>query len=242
MMRKIIIAGNWKMYKTQSEASEFLMEFIAQIDDAPEDREVVLCVPFTDLAIVSKSLHGNRIRLGAQNVHWEESGAFTGEISASMLTEVGVRYAIVGHSERRQYFGETDETVNLRLKAAQASGLIPILCVGETKQQRDAGQTEQIIINQIKNGLIGVAQDKLVIAYEPIWAIGTGETCESAEANRVIGVIRDQLTNPNVTIQYGGSVKPSNISEIMAQSQIDGVLVGGASLAAADFAGIVNYQ
>lgn len=218
------------------------MEFIAQIDDAPEDREVVLCVPFTDLAIVSKSLHGNRIRLGAQNVHWEESGAFTGEISASMLTEVGVRYAIVGHSERRQHFGETDQTVNLRLKAAQSSGLIPILCVGETKQQRDAGKTEQVIINQIDNGLIGVAQDKLVIAYEPIWAIGTGETCEAPEANRVIGLIRDRLTNPNITIQYGGSVKSSNINEIMAQPHVDGVLVGGASLTAADFAGIVNYQ
>jgi triosephosphate isomerase (TIM) len=241
-MRKVIIAGNWKMYKTQGEATEFLMEFSSQIDDAPEDREVVLCVPFTDLTIVSKSLHGNRIRLGAQNVHWEESGAYTGEISASMLTEVGVRYVIVGHSERRQYFGETDETVNMRLKAAQSSGLIPILCVGETKQQRDAGTAEKVIINQLKNGLIGVSQDKLVIAYEPIWAIGTGETCEAAEADRVIGIIRAQLTNPNVTIQYGGSVKPSNIDEIMAQPQIDGVLVGGASLAATDFAGIVNYK
>lgn len=242
MMRKVIIAGNWKMYKTQGEATEFLMEFSSQIDDAPEDREVVLCVPFTDLTTVSKSLHGNRIRLGAQNVHWEECGAYTGEISASMLTEVGVRYVIVGHSERRQYFGETDETVNMRLKAAQASGLIPILCVGETKQQRDAGIAEKVIINQLNNGLIGVSQAKLVIAYEPIWAIGTGETCESAEANRVIGVIRAQLTNPDVTIQYGGSVKPSNIAEIMAQPHIDGVLVGGASLAATDFAGIVNYK
>ncbi len=241
-MRKVIIAGNWKMYKTQGEATEFLMEFSSQIDDAPEDREVVLCVPFTDLTTVSKSLHGNRIRLGAQNVHWEECGAYTGEISASMLTEVGVRYVIVGHSERRQYFGETDETVNMRLKAAQASGLIPILCVGETKQQRDAGIAEKVIINQLNNGLIGVSQAKLVIAYEPIWAIGTGETCESAEANRVIGVIRAQLTNPDVTIQYGGSVKPSNIAEIMAQPHIDGVLVGGASLAATDFAGIVNYK
>jgi triosephosphate isomerase (TIM) len=241
-MRKIIIAGNWKMYKTQSEASEFLMEFISQIDDAPEDREVVLCVPFTDLTIVSKSLHGNRIRLGAQNVHWEECGAYTGEISASMLTEISVRYVIVGHSERRQYFAETDETVNLRLKAAQASGLIPILCVGETKQQRDAGEAERIIINQLKNGLVGIDQNRLVIAYEPIWAIGTGATCEAKEADRVIGLIRAQLTNPHVTIQYGGSVKPSNIDEIMAQPQIDGVLVGGASLAATDFAGIVNYK
>ncbi len=241
-MRKVIIAGNWKMYKTQSEASEFLMEFISQIDDAPENREVVLCVPFTDLTIVSKSLHGNRIRLGAQNVHWEDCGAYTGEISASMLTEMGVRYVIVGHSERRQYFGETDETVNLRLKAAQSSGLIPILCVGETKQQRDAGETEQKIDLQLERDLVGIDQTKLVIAYEPIWAIGTGETCEVNEANRVIGLIRERLTDSGVTILYGGSVKPSNIDEIMAQPQIDGVLVGGASLAAGDFAGIVNYK
>ena len=241
-MRKVIIAGNWKMYKTQSEASEFLMEFISQIDDAPENREVVLCVPFTDLTIVNKSLHGNRIRLGAQNVHWEDCGAYTGEISASMLTEMGVRYVIIGHSERRQYFGETDETVNLRLKAAQSSGLIPILCVGETKLQRDAGETEQKIDLQLKRDLVGIDQTKLVIAYEPIWAIGTGETCEFNEANRVIGLIRDRLTDASVTILYGGSVKPSNIDEIMAQPQIDGVLVGGASLAAGDFAGIVNYK
>jgi triosephosphate isomerase (TIM) len=241
-VRKVIIAGNWKMYKTQREATEFLMDFISHIDDAPEDREVVLCVPFTDLTIVSKSLHGNRIRLGAQNVHWEDCGAYTGEISASMLTEMGVRYVIIGHSERRQYFGETDETVNLRLKAAQSHGLIPILCVGETKQQRDAGETEQIISAQLTRDLVGIDQQRLVIAYEPIWAIGTGETCEVTEACRVIGLIRAQLTNSDVTIQYGGSVKPSNIAEIMAQPQIDGVLVGGASLAPSDFAGIVNYK
>ena len=241
-MRKVIIAGNWKMYKTQGEATEFLMEFVSTIDDAPENREVVLCVPFTDLTIVNKSLHGNRIRLGAQNVHWEDCGAYTGEISASMLTEMGVRYVIVGHSERRQYFGETDETVNLRLKAAQNHGLIPILCVGETKQQRDADETEQIIINQLERDLVGIDQERLVIAYEPIWAIGTGENCEVSEADRVIELIRSRLSNPNVTIQYGGSVKPSNIDEIMAQPQIDGVLVGGASLAAADFARIVNYK
>lgn len=241
-MPKVIIAGNWKMYKTQGEASEFLMEFIPHIDDAPESREVVLCVPFTDLTIVNKSLHGSRIRLGAQNVHWEECGAYTGEISANMLTEMGVRYVIVGHSERRQYFGETDETVNLRLKAAQKSGLIPILCVGETKQQRDAGETERVIMNQLKQGLIGVDRERLVIAYEPIWAIGTGDTCEATEANRVIGMIRTQSGNPNLTIQYGGSVKPSNIDEVMTQPEIDGVLVGGASLTATDFARIVNYQ
>ncbi len=230
------------MYKTQGEAAEFLMEFIPQIDEAPESREVVLCVPFTDLGIVNKSLHGNRIRLGAQNVHWENEGAYTGEISANMLTEMGVRYVIVGHSERRQFFGETDETVNLRLKAAQQSGLIPILCVGETKQQRDAGETERIIFSQLQKNLIDIDLNRLVIAYEPIWAIGTGETCEVAEANRVIKAIRSQLTNPHVSIQYGGSVKPSNIDEIMAQSEIDGVLVGGASLAATDFARIVNYN
>jgi triosephosphate isomerase (TIM) len=241
-VRKVIIAGNWKMYKTQGEAAEFLMEFIPQIDDAPESREVVLCVPFTDLGIVNKSLHGNRIRLGAQNVHWENEGAYTGEISANMLTEMGVRYVIVGHSERRQFFGETDETVNLRLKAAQQSGLIPILCVGETKQQRDAGETERIIFSQLQQDLIDIDLNRLVIAYEPIWAIGTGETCEVVEANRVIKAIRSQLTNPHVPIQYGGSVKPSNIDEIMAQPEIDGVLVGGASLAATDFARIVNYN
>jgi triosephosphate isomerase (TIM) len=241
-VRKVIIAGNWKMYKTQGEASEFLMEFISQIDNVPESREVVLCVPFTDLTIVNKSLHGNRIRLGAQNVHWEDCGAYTGEISASMLTEMGVRYVIVGHSERRQYFGETDETVNLRLQAAQKSGLIPILCVGETKQQRDAGETEGVIIEQLQKDLVGIDRDRLVVAYEPIWAIGTGETCEVTEANRVIGLIRDRVGNPHVTIQYGGSVKSSNIDEIMAQPEIDGVLVGGASLVASDFARIVNYN
>jgi triosephosphate isomerase len=230
------------MYKTQAEAAEFLVEFLPQVENTPEDREVVLCVPFTDLTSVSKTLHGNRVRLGAQNVHWEDNGAYTGEISGAMLTEIGVRYVIIGHSERRQYFGETDETVNLRLKAAQKHGLIPILCVGETKQQRDEGKTESIIVNQLQQDLVDVDQNNLVIAYEPIWAIGTGDTCESTEANRVIGLIRSQLTNPHITIQYGGSVKPNNIDEIMAQPEIDGALVGGASLGAADFARIANYQ
>jgi triosephosphate isomerase len=159
-----------------------------------------------------------------------------------MLTEIGVQFVVIGHSERRQYFGETDETANLRVLAAQKHGLMPILCVGETKAQRDAGETENVIINQIKRGLVGVDQQKLVIAYEPIWAIGTGDTCETKEANRVIGVIREQLSNADVTIQYGGSVKPDNIDEIMAQPEIDGVLVGGASLDAPGFARIVNYQ
>lgn len=241
-MRKVIIAGNWKMYKTQAEALEFLQGFLNQVAETPDDREVVLCVPFTTLGTLSRNLHGSRIQMGAQNVHWETEGAYTGEISPPMLTELNVRYVIIGHSERRQYFGETDATVNLRLKAAQKYGLIPILCVGETKQQRDAGQAESIIAAQLEKDLVDVDQHKLVIAYEPIWAIGTGDTCEAIEANRIIGMIRSKLTNPNVSIQYGGSVKPGNVDEIMAQPEIDGALVGGASLEAKDFSRIVNYQ
>lgn len=230
------------MYKTQAEALEFLQGFKSELDNTPDDREIVLCVPFTDLDSLSKTLHGSRIQIGAQNVHWETEGAYTGEIAAPMLTEVGVRYVIVGHSERRQYFGETDETVNLRLKAAQKAGLIPILCVGETKQQRDAGDIESHIFSQLAKGLVDVDQTNLVIAYEPIWAIGTGDTCAPAEANRVIGLIRSKLSNPNVPIQYGGSVKPDNVDEVMAQPEIDGALVGGASLEAKSFARIVNFQ
>jgi triosephosphate isomerase len=241
-VRKIVIAGNWKMFKTQAESLEFLQGFLPTLENTPQEREVLLCAPFTALNILSKNLHGTRVQLGAQNVHWEENGAYTGEISGPMLTEIGVRYVIVGHSERRQYFGETDETVNLRLKAAQRYGLTPILCVGESKQQRDAGETESLITMQLEKDLVDVDQQNLVIAYEPIWAIGTGDTCEALEANRVIGLIRSQLNNPNVTIQYGGSVKPSNIDEIMAQPEIDGALVGGASLEPASFAQILNYK
>jgi len=230
------------MHKTQAEAQAFLQEFKPLIEEADEARGVVLCAPFTDLSTMSQRLHGGRIRLGAQNVHWEAMGAYTGEISAAMLVEIGIQYVVIGHSERRQYFGETDETANLRVLAAQENGLIPILCVGESKAQRDAGETEKIVINQVKRGLVGVDQSRLVIAYEPIWAIGTGDTCEATEANRVIGVIRAQLSNPDVTIQYGGSVKADNVDEIMAQPEIDGALVGGASLDAQGFARIVNYQ
>ncbi len=230
------------MYKTQAEALEFLQKFMPTLEATPSERDIILCVPFTDLGIMSQNLHGSRVQLGAQNVHWEKVGAFTGEIAAPMLTELGVRYVIIGHSERRQYFGETDETVNKRLKSAQSHGLTPILCVGESKQQRDAGETESLIISQLQKGLVDIDQNNLIIAYEPIWAIGTGDTCEAKEANRVIGLIRSQLTNSNVPIQYGGSVKPDNIDEIMAQPEIDGALVGGASLEAASFARIVNYK
>ena len=230
------------MYKTQAESLEFLKGFMPELEKTPDNREIVISVPFTTLGILSQNLHGSKIMLGAQNVHWEDNGAFTGEIAPPMLTEIGVRYVIIGHSERRQYFGETDETVNLRLKSAQRHGLIPILCVGETKQQRQSGQTEAIITQQLKIDLQDIDQQNLVIAYEPIWAIGTGDTCETTEANRVIGLIRNELTNQNTPIQYGGSVKPDNIDDIMAQPEIDGVLVGGASLQPASFARIVNYK
>ena len=240
-MRKIIIAGNWKMHKTQAESQEFLQVFKPLLHDTDETREVVLCIPFTALGTMSKILHGSQIQLGAQNIHWEEKGAYTGEIAGDMLTEMGISYVVVGHSERRQYFGETDETANLRVIAAQRHRLTPILCVGETKSQRDAGETETVIINQVKRGLVDVDQTNIVIAYEPIWAIGTGDTCAATEANRVIGVIRSQLSNPDMSILYGGSVNPKNIDEIMIQPEIDGALVGGASLDPVGFARIVNY-
>ncbi len=241
-MRKIIIAGNWKMHKTQAESLEFWQIFKSKLKETDPQREAVLCTPFTALTSMSKMIHESGVSLGAQNIHWEDNGAYTGEIAGSMLTEIGVKYVIVGHSERRQYFGDTDETVNFRLLAAQRHGLTPILCIGETQSQRDADETEGVIVNQITKGMVDVDQSNLVIAYEPIWAIGTGQTCESTEANRVIGLIRSQLSNKDVPIQYGGSVKPNNIDEIMAQPEIDGALVGGASLDPAGFARIVNYQ
>jgi triosephosphate isomerase (TIM) len=241
-VRRIAIAGNWKMHKTQADALEFLQAFLPLLEATPEDRDVMLCVPFTDLGALSKNLHGSRIQVGAQNMHWEAEGAYTGEVSGSMLEEIGVRYVIIGHSERRQYFGETNQTANLRLKAAQQHRLTPILCVGESKEQRDRGETEAHILRQLQEGLEGIDQRNLIIAYEPLWSIGTGDTCAAEEANRVIGIIRNQLSNPDLTIQYGGSVKPENIDEIMAQPEIDGVLVGGGSLEGNSFARIVNYK
>lgn len=249
-MRKIVIAGNWKMYKTQSEAKTFFSEFPSHLrNTAPQaaiaDQQILICVPYTNLAIlqtVVPAIGQANLSIGAQNVHWAENGAFTAEISAPMLVEIGIKYVIIGHSERRQFFGETDETVNKRLKAAQAHGLTPILCVGESKQQRDANETESWIFSQLAADLIDIDQNNLIIAYEPIWAIGTGVTCASSEANRVIGLIRSKMINHDITIQYGGSVKSDNIDEIMAQPEIDGVLVGGASLDPAGFARIVNYR
>ncbi len=242
-MPQTVIAGNWKMHKTQSEAKLFINQFLQILGDQQwGDRQILLCVPFTDLAVLQTFSHNSPIAIGAQNVHWAECGAYTGEISAPMLVELGIKYVIVGHSERRQFFGETDHTVNLRLRAAQKFGITPILCVGESKPQRDAGETEAFIFSQLEQGLRGVDQGNLIIAYEPIWAIGTGDTCPASEANRVIGLIRQQLENPDITIQYGGSVKPDNIDEIMAQPEINGVLVGGASLDPHSFARIVAFR
>jgi triosephosphate isomerase len=238
------------MYKNQSEAKAFFSEFPAYLKStAPEsaiaDPQILICVPYTNLAILQTivpAIGQANLSIGAQNVHWAANGAFTGEISAPMLVELGIKYVIIGHSERRQLFGETDETVNQRLKTAQFHGLTPILCVGESKQQRDNNETESWIFSQLAADLVDIDENNLIIAYEPIWAIGTGVTCESSEANRVIGLIRSKLTNSNLTIQYGGSVKPENIDEIMAQPEIDGVLVGGASLEPSGFARIVNYR
>ncbi len=244
-----VIAGNWKMHKNRGEALAYLQEFAPLV--AGSDQEIVLCAPFTALAVLSEPLATTGIALGAQNVHWEAAGAYTGEISPPMLTDLGVRYVIIGHSERRQYFGETDERVNLRLKAAQRHGLTPILCVGETAEQRHQGLTEAHILAQLAQGLVGVKVPQVIIAYEPIWAIGSGNTCPPEEANRVIGLIRKEITllqqatsqaTDSVRILYGGSVKPDNIDDLMAMPEVDGVLVGTASLEPQAFARIVNYQ
>lgn len=233
------------MYKTRAEARDFLQVLFTQVKRPSQQRHIVLCVPYTNLDLVKQEVSQHPeldIGVGAQNLHWEDTGAYTGEISGSMLVELGVDYVIVGHSERRQYFGETDETVNRRLLAAQRHGVIPILCVGETKDLRQQGQTESWILNQLQRDLQGVDLSKLAIAYEPIWAIGTGDTCAAEEANRVITLIRDNLDESQVPILYGGSVKGSNIDELMAKPEIDGVLVGGASLDPHEFARIINYQ
>ncbi|MFL0267650.1 triose-phosphate isomerase [Candidatus Clostridium radicumherbarum] len=248
-MRKPIIAGNWKMHKTVDEAVSFVEEIKPLVKDAK--CEVVVCPTFVCLDAVVKAAKGSNIKVGAQNLHFEEKGAFTGEVAPNMLEAIGVDYVIIGHSERRQYFNETDETVNKKLKAAFDHNIIPILCIGEALDEREADITEEVIGRQIKLDLAGLNKDqveKIVIAYEPIWAIGTGKTATSDQANDTISYIRKVVTNlygtetsDKVRIQYGGSVKPSTISEQMAKSDIDGALVGGASLVAADFAAIVNF-
>lgn len=247
-MRKAIIAGNWKMNNTASEGVALVKAIAPLVKDATCD--VVVCVPAIDIPAVSEVLKGTNIMLGAENVHFAEKGAYTGEISAAMLKEYGVKYVIIGHSERRQYFGETDETVNKRTLTALKAGLTPIVCVGETLEERETGKTEEVLYRQIKEGLNGVEDiTALVVAYEPVWAIGTGKTATAAQANETIGFIRKTLGElfcekcaAKVRIQYGGSMNAGNCKELMAQEEIDGGLIGGASLKANDFATIVNYD
>ena len=248
-MRKPIIAGNWKMNMTPAEAERLVAELIPLVKDAA--CEVVVCPPYVDLALVGKLLAGTNIKLGAQSIHWAPKGAFTGELSADMLLAVGVTHAIVGHSERRQYFGETDETVNKRAKAALEANITPIICVGESLEQRESGVTDTIVSMQTVAALAGFTAEEVVrsvIAYEPIWAIGTGKTATSEDANTTIKVIRDAIAGvygqkvaDEVRIQYGGSMNAKNASELMAMSEIDGGLIGGASLKSEDFSKVVNF-
>ena len=248
-MRKPIIAGNWKMNKTPSEAKALVSALVPLVADAKCD--VVVCTPAVDFAAVSEVIKGTNIKLGAENMHWKESGAFTGELSAAMLKESGVEYVILGHSERRQYFGETDATVNLRTLAAVKAGLTPIICVGEKKEEREAGYTNALVAYQTLIALSGLTAEqmaKVVIAYEPVWAIGTGLTATDEQANETIGVIREAVRSAygdaadEVRIQYGGSMNPKNCKGLMAQPQIDGGLIGGASLKAEDFSKVVRFD
>ena len=249
--RRTVIAGNWKMNKTPAEAVALIKDIRAEIDGKDTSGcEVVACVPFVDLAVVLDACKGSAIKVGAENVHWEKNGAYTGEISADMLKEIGVDYVSIGHSERRQYFGETDETVNLRVKAALAAGLKVILCVGELLAQREQGITAEVVALQTKVALQGVSADELknvIIAYEPVWAIGTGRTATSEQADEVCGVIRAVVAGlysdaaaEALTIQYGGSMNAKNAAELLAMPNVDGGLIGGASLKAPDFAVIIN--
>lgn len=250
-MRNPIIAGNWKMNNTIAATKALITDLLPLVKDAKCD--VVICTPYTDLATAVEMTKGSNVKVGAENVHWAEKGAFTGEISADMLLELGVEYVIIGHSERRQYFGETDQTVNMRVKTALAKGLKPIVCVGETLEEREGGKVEEVLVRQTTEALKDVASadlDRVVIAYEPVWAIGTGKTATAEVANDTIKIIRDTVRNlycancaeNKVRIQYGGSMNPKNVKELMAMPEIDGGLIGGASLKAVDFSLVVNYD
>ena len=247
-MRRPIIAGNWKMNNTAKEGVALIEALKPLVSDANCD--VVVCVPAIDIPAAAEALKGRNIALGAQNVHFAPKGAYTGEISADMLKEYGVAYVIIGHSERRQYFGETDETVNKRTLAALAAGLIPIVCIGETLEEREGGRTEAVLDRQIEEGMKGIDDiSKIVIAYEPIWAIGTGKTATAEQANETIGFIRKTCAEvfcpkcaEKVRIQYGGSMNAKNCKELMAMPEIDGGLIGGASLKAPDFSAIVHFD
>ncbi len=248
-MRKPIIAGNWKMYNTMSESKKMLKELIPLIHK--NTNEVIICPNYTSLAEIFELLKDSDIKLGAQNMHFEDKGAYTGEVSPVFLKEIGVDYVILGHSERRKIFGESDELINKKVKAALKHGLNPILCVGETLEEREQNITFKIIKEQLESCLANLEKanlDKLVVAYEPVWAIGTGKTATKEDANEVIGYIRKWLSeciSPKIArstrILYGGSVKPNNIKELMEMNEIDGALVGGASLKAEDFSKIINY-
>ncbi|MHC1786862.1 MAG: triose-phosphate isomerase [Christensenellales bacterium] len=249
-MRTPIIAGNWKMNKTPAEAADLIKALKPLVAGA--EATVVVCVPAIDIPAAVEAAKGSKIKVGAQNVHYMPSGAFTGELSADMLKAAGVSHVIIGHSERRQYFGETDETVNLRTRAAVKAGLTPIVCVGEKKEQREAGYTDALVSYQTRIALTGLDRKdvaKLVIAYEPVWAIGTGLTASDEQANATISVIRAAIaaahgkaTANKVRIQYGGSMNPKNVKGLMAQPEIDGGLIGGASLKAEDFAKVVLFK
>ena len=249
--RRKLIAGNWKMNKTVPEALALVRELKGLVASIPGDRvEIAVAPPFVSLQAVAKELEGSSVKLAAQNCHWETSGAYTGEVSAPMLRDVGCAYVIVGHSERRQYFGETDETVNKRTRAVLVAGMKPIVCVGETLAEREANRTLEVVERQVAGALKGFQAAEVagfILAYEPVWAIGTGRTATSAQAQEVHRAIREQLgrlydrgTAEQVRIQYGGSVKPDNAAELLGQPDVDGALVGGASLKAGDFAAIVK--
>ena len=247
-LRKAVIAGNWKMNKTPAEAKELITAIAPLVKDAA--CEVVACTPFVDLSAAQEAANGTNIQIGAENCHWAKSGAFTGEISAEMLASMGVKIVIIGHSERRQYFGETDVTVHDRVRAALDAGLTVILCVGETLEQREQGITSELCALQTKIALGGVSEEELkrvIIAYEPVWAIGTGKTATAQQANEVCASIRGTIkelysdaAGDGITIQYGGSMNAANAAELLAQPDVDGGLIGGASLKPADFAAIVE--
>ena len=250
MTRKPIIAGNWKMNNTKAQATELINALKPLVKDAECD--VVICVPYTVIETAAKLTAGTNIKVGAENIAWADKGAFTGEVSAAMLKEVGAEYVVIGHSERRQYFGETDESVNKRTLQALKEGFKPIVCVGETLSEREGGETEAVCKRQVLGAFAGISladAEKTVVAYEPVWAIGTGKTATSAQAQETISYIRGVLkslygaeTAEKIRIQYGGSMNPANAKELMAQPDIDGGLIGGASLKAPDFSAVVNYN
>jgi triosephosphate isomerase len=251
MSRRPLIAGNWKMHTTVSEAEQ-LAASVVQAAAARTDRDVMIAPPFTALPAVAKVMAGSQVKLGAQNVHWEEAGAFTGEISPAMLRETGCEMAIIGHSERRHVFGETDFLINKRVGGAMLHGIVPVFCIGETLKQRESGQTMQVLEDQLRAGLVGVelgSNDQLVIAYEPVWAIGTGKTATEGQAQEAHAFIRNLLEEMfekniagQIRILYGGSVKPENIDILMSKPDIDGALVGGAALKAESFERIICFQ